>query len=430
MKTNEILPADIYTVINKTIINETDKNILFMLYQPIIGAAAISLFMTLKSDLDKLELMSGELTHHHLMNAMHLKLNDIEKSREKLEAMGLLKTYFKQDKINHYVYELYSPLSAHDFFVNPLLNCLLLSSLGSKDYERLVNYYKINKIDLKEYKNISKKFSDIFTSSVNNEIIQEDIKNRNLANIEIDSVIDFGLIKASFHENLLNEITLDQKTKEVINKLAFLYGIDNLNMINILRSSIKENGLIDINKLKDGCRNYFNFENGNVPLKLVYKTQPDSLKSQVRDKSSRSKLIYNFENLTPFDFLRSRNNGATPTSRDLRLLETLMVDLNLNPGVVNVLIDYVLMINDNKLNKNYVETIAGQWKRLNLKTVAEAMAQAEKEYRKDKTSKPVSSGTYKKQEVKVPAWFNKEVTIEKDKEASEKIEDILKEFGR
>ena len=47
-----------------------------------------------------------------------------------------------------------------------------------------------------------------------------------------------------------------------------------------------------------------------------------------------------------------------------------MVDLNMNPGVVNVLIDYVLRINDNKLVKSFVDSIASQWIRNKVETVS------------------------------------------------------------
>ena len=100
-----ILPADTYTVVNKTIITEKDKKVISMLYQPIIGFSAVSLYFTLIDDLDKIEVMSEELTHHHLMNTMQLKLDDIVKARERLEAIGLLKTYYKKDSINSYVYQ-------------------------------------------------------------------------------------------------------------------------------------------------------------------------------------------------------------------------------------------------------------------------------------------------------------------------------------
>ena len=46
-----ILPADTYTVINKTILTENDRKILTMLYQPIIGVLAVNLYLTLTNDL-------------------------------------------------------------------------------------------------------------------------------------------------------------------------------------------------------------------------------------------------------------------------------------------------------------------------------------------------------------------------------------------
>ena len=77
MKNITILPADTYTVVNKTVLNESDRKLISMLYQPIIGHTAVSLYLTLIDDLDKLEVMSDDLTHHHLMSTMQLKLEDI-----------------------------------------------------------------------------------------------------------------------------------------------------------------------------------------------------------------------------------------------------------------------------------------------------------------------------------------------------------------
>ena len=135
MKNVTILPADTYTVINKTILNDSDKKIISILYQPIIGHAAVSLYFTLIDDLDKLEIMSEDLTHHHLMATMQLKLEDIVIAREKLEAVGLLKTYIKEGNINNYVYLLYSPMTAHEFFNHPILNVVLYNNLGKMSYE-------------------------------------------------------------------------------------------------------------------------------------------------------------------------------------------------------------------------------------------------------------------------------------------------------
>ena len=47
MKNLTILPADTYTVINKTILSDSDIKLISRLYQPIIGYTAVSLYLTL-----------------------------------------------------------------------------------------------------------------------------------------------------------------------------------------------------------------------------------------------------------------------------------------------------------------------------------------------------------------------------------------------
>ena len=84
MLKEKLLPADTFVVLNKTVLNDQDRKILTMLYQPIIGSNSISLFFTLWSYLDKLELMSIECTHHHLMMSMRNGLEEIIEAREKL----------------------------------------------------------------------------------------------------------------------------------------------------------------------------------------------------------------------------------------------------------------------------------------------------------------------------------------------------------
>ena len=101
-----VLPADTYIVVNRTIFNDNDRRILTMLYQPIIGSVAVNLYLTLWSFLDKNEVKSLEWTHHHLMINMGLSLDVIIEAREKLEGIGLVKTYFKKD--NNYTHSSHS----------------------------------------------------------------------------------------------------------------------------------------------------------------------------------------------------------------------------------------------------------------------------------------------------------------------------------
>lgn len=396
-----VLPADTYVVINKAIITNEVRKLITMLYQPIIGYSAVSLYFTLLDDLDKRELMSEDFTHYHLMANMQLKLDDIIKAREKLEGIGLLKTYYKKGNVNNFVYLIFSPLSPNEFLNHPILNIVLYNNLGKTEYDKLVSYYKKPTISFKDYNDITKRFNEVFDSVSSNSFGgNENIIDNEVGGIKLENILDFNLIINSIPSELINPKCFNEETKELLNSLACVYKIDSLNMQGLIRNSLNEKGMIDKLLIRKACRNFYQFENdGKLPT-LVYSKQPEYLKKPIGDSSKKAKMIYTFENVTPYDFLRSAYNNAEPTIRDLTLIEKLMVDQQLKPGVVNVLIDYVLKINNKKLNKNYIEAIAGQWKRLNIETVEDAMKMCEKEHKKFKKQieKPIDK-EYKSRDI-------------------------------
>ena len=200
----------------------------------------------------------------------------------------------------------------------------------------------------------------------------------------------------------------------------------------LVRNSINERGLIDKTELRKNCRNFYQFEQGGKLPTLVYSKQPDYLKSPQGDSSNRAKQVYTFENITPYDYLRSKYKDGEPTLRELKIIEDLIIKFKMKPGVVNVLISYVLKVNNQKFTKSYVETVASQWCRLNIETVDEAMRVAEKEHKKIKklTEKKtdIAKRTMKKEE-SLPSWFDKKLeSKEMSKEEQEELDNLLKEF--
>lgn len=418
-----LLPADTYTVVNKTILTENDKVNLINLYEPIIGPLPISLYLTLWSDLDRTLTLSIEYNHHHLMTFLKNSLEEIREAREALEAVGLIKTYYKEgENINHYIYELYSPISAYEFFNHPILNIVLYNNIGVHEYNNLIKSYKKVSIKYDEYIDISNKFNETFKSSVGAMFNNEDIKERKSNKPVLSNLIDFDAIKESIPNKVLNSQALNKKSKELINNLAFIYNLDTLKVSELLRLTIDENGLINKDAFIKEVRKYYEYNNGGSLPTIIYRTQPEYLKTPEGDLSNTGKMIYIFENTTPYDFLKSKYKNNNPTPRDLKILEYLALELNMPPAVINVLIDYVLRINDNKLNKSYLETIAGQWTRLGIKTAKDAMNQAKKEYKK-KPKKEM------KKDTKLPIWFdNEKKGTEISEEEKEEIETLLKEF--
>ena len=194
-------------------------------------------------------------------------------------------------------------------------------------------------------------------------------------------------------------------------------------MIDIIRMSIDDNGMINKEKLTNSVRKYYDFNNnGSLPT-LIYRTQPEHLKQKYNDTSDRGKMLYVFENTSPYDFLMGKNKGVKPTNRDLKLLEYLAVELKMKPAVINVLVDYVLRINDNKLNKSYVEAIAGQWIRFTIETAEKAMERAEKEHKKNKKK------VFTKSNENVPVWFDEKNEEEKmDESEIKELESLLKDY--
>ncbi len=432
MKDINILPADTFVVVNRTILNEHDRKIISMLYQPIIGSIATSLYYTLWADLDKTELLSAEYTHHHLMTSLRIKMDSIITARKKLEAVGLLKTFVKKGNINNYVYEMFSPISAAEFLNHPILNIVLYNNVGKKEYESIVKYFKVPKLSLASYEEITSRFDDVFESVPGTQYdnLNEDLRVNKTGEIKIDNKFDFDLLISSVPNGIISSRTFSNEVRELINNLSFVYNMDAIEMKSSILNSIKENGLIDKNLLRKNVRNYYRYENENKLPSLVYKSQPEYLKNPVGSEEKRAKMIYVFENTSPYNFLKGANKGVKPSVRDLNILESLLTDFKLNPGVVNVLIDYVLKINNKKLTRAYIETIASQWKRLNVETVEEAMKAAEKEYKRENKNNQNKTLSKVVKEEKVPDWFNQSIKKEKISEEDEKsLKDMLKEFS-
>lgn len=410
-----LLPADMYTVVSKTILNLEDRDNLIMLYEPIMGPLAVSLYLTLWRDLKNNSFKSEEYNHHHLMCLMKLDLKSIKEARCALESLGLLKTYVKQGDIYSYVYELYSPMSPREFLNHPVLNVVLYNNIGKMEYDAIKKSYEKKSMSLSEYEDITSSLNMTFASS--NVLPEVDATERVKQNVQAKNVIDFDMLIASIPKDILNEKAFNKRTRELIENLAFVYNLDTIKFSEIIKNVINERGFIVAEELRKLARNYYTYHNNGKLPTLVYKEEKTGI---LENMSKRDKIIYVFENTKPYDFLKSKYHGVTPTNRDLKLLETLCCDLNLKPAVVNVLIDYVLKKNDNKLNKNFVETIAGQWVRSGIKTAREAMSLAEKEQKKLIAKAPTNIKTPED----VPVWFKTEIkrneaTLEEQKELEE-----------
>lgn len=159
----ELKPSTFYTVFGEPQLDQSKQEALLYLYQPIIGSAALSLYLTLASDIT-IEGKSPSLMHTDLLAAVDTGLMNLIKAREQLEGIGLLDTYQQtDDEIGlSLLYHLRTPMYPVKFFQDPLMGYLLLEKIGTRRYERLVERFKPKDFDTTTAKNITKRFRDVY----------------------------------------------------------------------------------------------------------------------------------------------------------------------------------------------------------------------------------------------------------------------------
>ena len=380
MEKYNLVPADTYVVVNKTILHNEDRKIITSLYLPIIGTDAVMLYFTLWADLDNSEILSSEFSHQKLVSSLRITINELQTSFDKLEAIGLIKAFIKEGNVNNYIYEIFSPVSASEFLSHPILNIVLYSNVGKREYDNLVKAFKIPRLNTSNYKDITKSFNDVFesTSMTSYDLSLEDIRKYNKLKLNINSNFDFNFLISSMPKNLDTSKMFSKDIKELIINLSFIYDIDAIKMANIVKVSLNDNGTINRESLRKNSRNFYQFSNGGLLPTIIDNNQPEYLRKPIGDTSRRAKMIYTFETISPRELLINKNNGNEPTRRDLKLIEDLLVDYKLKPGVVNVLLDYAINVNNKKLTRGFVETIAGEWQRKGIETVEDAMNNCEK----------------------------------------------------
>lgn len=394
---NEVQPVDSLFVTMNGVLHEYDKKVISLLYQPLIGVVSTNLYNTLTYAVEKNSLSSNEWNHYQLMNLMELNLEEIYEARLKLEGIGLLKTYRKStDEKRAYIYELQPPLSAEQFFTDGMLNIYLYQKIGHTHFVKLKGQFLEKNIKSAEYKEITRTFQDVFTSmsvealhSGKGEKAGEPEENTSFVHRKAAEPIqisgnhfDFELLLSGLTTSMVPRKLLTPTVKDTIKKLAFLYSINEVEMQKIILSSMTADETIDLDELRKWARDWYQMENDDMLPQLVNRLQPPILReSEGPGDTKESKLIYYLETTSPRQLLIDLSGGALPAMSDLTAVEDVMLGQKLDPGVINVLIHYVMLKTDMKLSKNYMEKIASHWARKKIKTVKAAMELAKSEHR-------------------------------------------------
>src|SRR5690554_2707149 len=199
---------------SKTFLGNHHREIVNLLYQPLMGIDATSLYFTLWSmvNIEKGDLI---ISHRQLITFFNWKLKKLIETRERLQAIGLVNTFYNKSQ-GYYLYELRQPLSAKQYFLDSNLNIHLLHQVGDKMYEYLEKKFIVRQLD-KSLINISKNFTDIYQIIDDVDFIEQDkqyvITTVNNFSLPLNYDFDFELFSLFLQRQFINIEKISQEVK-------------------------------------------------------------------------------------------------------------------------------------------------------------------------------------------------------------------------
>src|SRR5699024_12111645 len=92
------------------------------IYMPMVGSIAVSIYIYLHDSSRKFKPLEVRM-HSEFIDEMNMTLSTFSEEIEKLEAVGLVKTYVSNDShVDKLIYEVKKPLDAEQFFNDQLIN--------------------------------------------------------------------------------------------------------------------------------------------------------------------------------------------------------------------------------------------------------------------------------------------------------------------
>ncbi len=376
---------DFYEVYLNSIISDFDHDTLTMLYQPIVGSHAISLYLTLYADYKK---KSDIASLEDLLLEMGIDISNLTEAKNKLEGIGLIRTYYKKDKEQSFLkFVLYAPKTPKEFFDDILFKGLLISRIGEKKVQQYLRRYKTKKLDLEGYNEISASFNDVFKSSLDENVYSSTL---NIVGGYGRKVIDIskGFDNAKFLSSLENFNILPKAIKKSdmkkISELALLYGVNEEIMSDYVSQAYRpeEKEKIDYDMVKELCVKDKSYQvlRKNGSNNIAYSST-----------SKMGKKVEMMQTYSALDYLKIKQNNGAVSPSDVKLITELNESYGLNSSVINVLIDYCLERNNNQLSRTYVTKIAASLNREGITSTLDAMNYLKQNSRRKKLDVNISS---------------------------------------
>ncbi len=409
----KLLPVDGFKLMKRGELPKGSERAMTHLYQPIVGRLGIALYQMLVSEYE-INDSDHVQSHHTLMSYLSAPLDQIYEARKHLEAIGLLRTYQKSkvDTHDEYVYVLYPPFSPAEFFRDDMLSLLLYHEIGKEKYEQLKERLVKSPISLEGYEEVTSNFDEVYHAVTNGPapVHTEPSDGKQEGPVLQENRVDFDWLNQALKDKMyMSEKILTGSNKRLIAQLATLYNLTSIELEKAVTWAIDENNELVVEELKTACHDFMKEKPAaKQDFKLDLREKVQS--SEQTAKTKRDQLAERFEQISPRELLEDLSRGNRAADQDLKVVRDIMTEQGLAPGVMNVLIHYVMLRTDKKLSKPYVEKIASHWARKNVQTVHQAMSLATAEHQKYQQWGQQQKSYQRKgsKEEVIPDWFYKQ----------------------
>lgn len=381
-------PKDYITIEASQAISDQDVTLVTMVYKPIIKSDAFSLYLTLKSYIDKSSLDQADFLQSRLLAELGLGLADFYQARVRLEAMGLLSVYKNQMK--NYIYTLHPPLSATSFFNEPLLCVLLQDAVGDKVFASYRSRLLPDLRSKEGYQNITKSFLDVYQVNPNKVDVKapssstlEDKPDFSLSQADMAS-FDWDFLQEGLSKQLVSHDFLSEDIKEIIRIYHLTYGFNELEVRQaVLEAADLETGQVEAESLQKVLNRQVNRlgKANQLQAQLVSDQGHDQDKDKDRKGGSVAgdpvqEIIDVAKSMSPYDYLKSikdQRHGIVSSSEKW-LIKELMDYAKFPKEVLNILIHYILVVKNNtQVSKNFALKIADDWAQKGVTSAEDAL---------------------------------------------------------
>lgn len=422
-------------------INRQEIHHLISLYQPLVGPLGVALYLTLESLADSPQ---ESLQHQDIFKVMNMGAADFHWVRQRLEAVGLLKTflYSSSDQPSKYqlaVYQVLKPKTFAAFSQSSQLKTALLHYMGPEYFEQLLQENEAPSVDLQQFEEVTQPFKAIYSGIAANVNASDQNSDSSIENFKrtpvsqtVHKVIN-ALIKRGVNHQLFTVRFMDE-----LNALQTLYQFDEQTLYQLLNQVIQsQSDSIDYQQLHAEAKTirtkkdtlHESAQSKEIETKIdkgatmketsfpieytmtsLRERQTQLMEAYPDLREQDIQLILTTEQLPHAVFLEriKQGKGGFATNYEQKNLIELTKVVSLNPAVINFLIYYILIIlNKSTLYQGDLERYANEWQQNHLEHVVDVMHYLRKQevIRKKQVNPKRKSTTYSNYNEPIPEWM-------------------------